>query len=52
MPFSMTYEAEAIIPVEVSLTSSKFVGFAQEHNDECMVGNLNTLEEKRDMVVV
>ena len=38
MPFSMTYGAEAVIPVEVSLSSSKVAGFTQGHNDECMVG--------------
>ena len=51
-PFSMTYGAEAVISVEVSLSSSKVAGFTQGHNNECMVGNLDALGEWRDMVVV
>ena len=48
----MTYGTEAIILVEVSLSSSKVVGFMQGHNDECMVRNLDAFEERRDMVSV
>lgn len=50
MLFSMTYGTEAVIPVEVSLSSSRVAGFTHGHNDECMVGNLDALEERRDMV--
>ena len=41
----MTYDAEAVIPVEVSLSSSRVERFTQGHNDECMVGKLDALEE-------
>lgn len=51
-PFSMTYGAEAVIPIEVILSSSKVAGFTQGHKDECTVGNLDALEEQRDMVVM
>lgn len=51
-PFSMTYGIEAVIPVEISLSSSKVANFAQGHNDEDMVSSLNALEERRDMVSI
>ena len=50
MPFSMTYGTEAIIPIEISLSSLRVVDFTQSHNDECMIGNLDALEERIDMV--
>lgn len=50
MPFSMIYGTKAIMPVEVSLSSSRVAGFTQSYNDECMVRNLDALEEQRDMV--
>lgn len=52
MPFSMTYGIEAVIPVKISLSSSKVANFAQGHNDEDMVSSLNALEERRDMVSI
>lgn len=51
-PFSMTYGTKMVIPVEVSLSSLRVVGFIQSHNDQCMVKNLDALEERRDMVSV
>ena len=51
-PFSMIYDAKVVIPVEVSLSSSRVAGFTQGHNNECMVGNLDALEEWKDMVAV
>ena len=41
----MTYGVEAVIPVEVSLSSSRVERFMQGYNDECMVGKLDNLEE-------
>ena len=51
-PFSMTYGTEVVILVEISLLSSRVAGFMQNHNDECMIGNLDALEERTDMVTV
>lgn len=48
----MTYEAEVVILVEFSLLSSKVTSFSQGWNNECMIGNLDALEEHRDMVAV
>ena len=51
-PFSMTYDAEAIIPIEVDLSSMRVVDFTRSSNDECMVEGLDALEKKREMVAV
>ena len=51
-PFSMTYDTEAVIPIEISLLSLRMSCFTQGHNDECMVSNLDALEERRDMVTL
>ena len=51
-PFSMIYSAKVVISVKVSLSSSRVAGFTQGHNNECMVGNLDALEEWKDMVAV
>ena len=51
-PFSMTYGAEAIIPIEVDLSSMRVVDFTRSSNDECMVEGLDALEKKREMVAV
>lgn len=48
----MTYGAEEIIPVKVSLSSLRVADFTQSHNDEYMVKNLDALEKQRDMVFV
>ena len=48
----MTYGKEAVIPIEISSLSSWVAGFTQSHNDECIIRNLDTLEEQRDVVSV
>ena len=50
--FSMTYRAEAMIPIEISLLSMRVDNFTQSDNDAQMVGTLDSLEERRDMVAV
>ena len=45
-PFSITYGAEAIIPIEVDLSSMRVADFTY------MLEGLDSLEEKREMVVV
>lgn len=48
----MTYEAEAVVPVEVSLLSSRITSFVQGWNEEHMIGSLDALEECMNMVAV
>ena len=50
--FSMTYSAEAIISIEVDLSSMRVADFTQSSNDERMVEGLDALDEKREMVAV
>ena len=52
MPFSMTYGTEAVILIKISLLSSRMSCFTQGHNNECMVSNLDSLVEQRDMVTL
>ena len=51
-PFSMTYGAKTVIPIEVGLLSMKAIDFTQSSNNERMVGNLDALEKRREMVAV
>ena len=51
-PFFMTYGAEVVIPVEISMTSMRVVGFSSGSNDAQVSKNLDFLEERRDMVSV
>ena len=51
-PFSMTYGTEAIIPIEVGLSSMRIAGFTRSNNDEYMIGHLDALEKQREMVYV
>ena len=46
IPFSMTYEAEAVIPIEISLSSIRVPYFSQSDNDTQMVKNLDFLGER------
>jgi len=51
-PFSMMYGAKVVIPIKVSLSSIRVIDFAQNSNNECMVGNLDALGKRREMVAV
>ncbi|XP_075655223.1 uncharacterized protein LOC142625456 [Castanea sativa] len=51
-PFSLTYKAEAVIPVEVNLCSARVAGFASDENEKLMVKELNLLEEHRDVATI
>jgi len=48
----MTYSAEAIIPIEVDLSSMRVADFTRSSNDEHMVEGLDALEETQEMMVV
>ena len=46
IPFSMTYEAKAVIPIEISLSSIRVAYFSRSDNDTQMVRNLDFLGER------
>ena len=48
----MTYDAKAIIPIVLSLSSMRVANFTRSSNDKCIVEDLDALEEKQEMVVV
>ena len=47
-PFKLTYGTEAVIPVEVGVTSTRRVAFSEEENDDKLRLNLDCLDEVRD----
>ena len=47
-PFSLTYGIEAVIPVEVGLTSLRREFFDEQTNDNQLTENLDSLDEIRD----
>lgn len=48
----MTYNAEAVIPIEIKLLSPIVTCFEQGSNDEGLADNLDMLEERREMVSI
>ena len=51
-PFSMTYGAEAIIPLKTGFPMSRTNSFNPSDNDEHLKKNLNLIEEKRENAMV
>ena len=51
-PFSMTYGAEAIIPLEIGFPKSRTNSFNPSDNDEQLKKNLGLIEEKRENAMV
>ena len=51
-PFSITYRAEAVIPLETGFPSLKTNLFNPSGNDEHLKGNLDLIEEKRENAMV
>ena len=51
-PFSMTYEAEAVIPLETGFPTSRTSLFNPRDNDEQLAKSLDLIEEKRENVMV
>ena len=47
-PFKLTYGTEAVIPVEVGVTSTRQAAFSEEGNDEELRINLDCLDEIRE----
>ena len=51
-PFSMTYEAEAVIPLETGFLMSRINSFNPSDNDEQLKKSLDLIEEKRENAMV
>nr|XP_023900782.1 uncharacterized protein LOC112012635 [Quercus suber] len=47
-PFRLTYGTEAVIPVEVGITSTRREAFNEEENDDLLRVDLDCLDEVRD----
>ncbi|GKA73890.1 hypothetical protein Tco_0780192 [Tanacetum coccineum] len=51
-PFSLTYDTEAVIPVEIGMPSLRCAEVNQTQNDEALMLNLDMLEEKRERAAI
>ena len=51
-PFSMTYGAKAVIPLETSFPTKRTSSFNSKDNDEQLTRNLDLIEEKRENAMV
>ena len=51
-PFSMTYGAEAVIPLETGFPTSRTSSFNPRGNNEQLTKSLDLVEEKRESVMV
>ena len=51
-PFSMTYGAEAVIPLETGFPMSRTSSFNPGNNDEQLKKSLDLIEEKRENTMV
>lgn len=49
-PFSLAYETEAMVPVELKIPTHRVQYCDELANDEKLHGNLDALEEFRDML--
>ena len=51
-PFSMTYGAETVIPLETGFPMTRTSSFNSKDNDEQLTRNLDLIEEKRENAMV
>ncbi|XP_050259725.1 uncharacterized protein LOC126704757 [Quercus robur] len=51
-PFSMTYEAEAVIPLETRFPTLRTSSFTPSYNDELLEKSLDLIEERRENAMV
>ena len=51
-PFSLTYGAEAVIPLEIGFPTTRTSSFNPKDNDEQLTRNLDLIEEKREDTIV
>lgn len=50
--FSLVFVTEAVIPVQIGMSTHKTTNFDSEKNEEGLSNNLHLLEERRDKVVL
>ncbi|XP_075099396.1 uncharacterized protein LOC142176186 [Nicotiana tabacum] len=51
-PFSLVYDVEALIPVEIGELSTRYTQATEESNEEKMRVNLDLLEERRETALI
>ena len=51
-PFSITYEAKAVIPLETRFPTLRTSSFTPSYNDEMLEKSLNLIEERRENAMV
>ena len=51
-PFSLTYGAEAVIPLEIGFPTTRTSSFNPKDNDEQLIKNLDLIEERREDAMV
>ena len=52
IPFSMTYETMAVIPMEISLPSMRTMSFSLDENDQFMIKQFDFMEENREIASI
>ena len=52
IPFSLTYKAEAVIPLETGFPTTRISLFNLKGNDEQLTRNLDLIEERREDAIV
>ncbi|GJX00191.1 reverse transcriptase domain-containing protein [Tanacetum coccineum] len=50
--FSLTYDMEAVIPVEIGMPSQRCTEIDQVRNDEALMLNLDMIEERRERAAI
>ena len=51
-PFSMTYRAEAVIPLEIGFSTLRTSSFTPSNNDGLLEKSLDLIEERRENAMV
>ena len=51
-PFSMTYGAQAVIPLKTGFPTLRTISFTPSNNDELLEKSLDLVEERRESVMV
>lgn len=51
-PYSLTYGAKGVIPAEVNLCSARVSGFSLAKNEELMLKQLDSLEERQEAATI
>uniref|UniRef100_A0A2N9FRK2 Uncharacterized protein n=1 Tax=Fagus sylvatica TaxID=28930 RepID=A0A2N9FRK2_FAGSY len=51
-PFALAYGVEAVIPLEVSIPTTRTTDFEVKTNEDNLRKNLDLLEEKRDLAII